>query len=216
MENKNKNKLNLKQLEKKAYKSTFQDGLWDIFMGMIFLGFLLLSLEFISQLDIIYKYFLVVAPWNLGAVLILVLGKRYITIPRLGYVEFGPKRQKVKFKMIVFVIANIVALTILIILPLSGILENLQIEQPILALLIGFLVIWLPLSLLAFILKFPRLYLYAAMGGSSFFLTEIFFPLLGAPLDSIITFGLIGGLIVAIGLTYLIVFIRKYPKAEDI
>ncbi|MFW9872823.1 MAG: hypothetical protein ACFFG0_06950 [Candidatus Thorarchaeota archaeon] len=30
--------IELKKLEKKAYKSTFQDGIWDIFMGMILLN----------------------------------------------------------------------------------------------------------------------------------------------------------------------------------
>ena len=26
-------KMNLKELEKKAYRSVFQDGLWDVFVG---------------------------------------------------------------------------------------------------------------------------------------------------------------------------------------
>lgn len=210
----NKNELDLKELEKKAYKSTFQDGLWDIFLGIIFLDFCLLSIEIISQLEIIFKYFLIVAPWNLIGVVILTLGKKYITTPRLGYVKFGPKRQKAKNKLIFFVIANVIGLIVLIVLFSSGILETLAIQQPIAALLIGFLVIWLPLSSVAFILKFSRLYVYALMGGSSFFLTELFYPLLGSPLDTIITFGLIGGLMLIIGITYLINFVSKYPNPE--
>ncbi|MFH1941178.1 MAG: hypothetical protein ABIL68_03660, partial [bacterium] len=31
--------LDLKALEKKTFRSTFEDGLWDIFIGLIFLQF---------------------------------------------------------------------------------------------------------------------------------------------------------------------------------
>jgi hypothetical protein len=211
---KNQENINLKELEKKAYKSTFQDGLWDIFLGVIFLGFSLTVLEFDSEFELVFKYFLIVAPCNLGAVLILILGKRYITIPRLGYVEFGPKRQKAKERLKYFIIMNITAFALVIVLPLSGILGDLPIGNYSTALIIGFVVIWLPLSVLAFILKFSRLYIYAIMGGISFFLTEIFFPLVGEPLDTILSFGIIGGIIFIIGIIFLIKFIKKYPKAK--
>lgn len=31
-------KIELKEIEKKAYKSVFQDGLWDIYFGILVLG----------------------------------------------------------------------------------------------------------------------------------------------------------------------------------
>jgi len=30
--------LDLKELEKKAWRSTFQDGLWDIYFGLLIFG----------------------------------------------------------------------------------------------------------------------------------------------------------------------------------
>jgi len=211
---KNKKDINLKELEKKAYKSTFQDGLWDIFLGMIFLGFSLTFIEFNSESELLLKYFLIIAPWNLVAVLILILGKRYITIPRLGYVEFGPKRQKVEQKLRFFVIINIIVFALLLVLPLSGILGDLSLGNYSTALLIGFLVIWLPLSIVAFILRFSRLYIYAIMGGISFYLTEILYPLFGEPYDTILSFGFIGGIIISIGIILFIKFIQRYPKVK--
>ena len=32
--------LNLKEIERKAFRSTYQDGLWDIHLGLIFVRFL--------------------------------------------------------------------------------------------------------------------------------------------------------------------------------
>ena len=31
--------INLKALEKKAWRSVFQDGLWDIFLGLLLMAF---------------------------------------------------------------------------------------------------------------------------------------------------------------------------------
>jgi hypothetical protein len=210
----NKKNISLKELEKKAYKSIFEDGLWDIFFGMIFLGFSLTFIELNSEFEIVLKYFLIIAPWNLGAILILMLGKRYITIPRLGYVEFGPKRQKAKHKLGYFIIINIMVFALLLALPLSGILGDLSLRNSLTALLIGFLIIWLPLSVVAFILSFSRLYIYAIMGGISFYLTEILYPLVGEPFDAIISFGIIGGIMIIIGIALLVRFLQKYPSAK--
>ncbi|MCJ7813777.1 hypothetical protein MUP95_10735 [bacterium] len=43
--------LNLKELEKKAFRSYFEDGLWDIFVGIILLQFFVIPL-YISDLGL--------------------------------------------------------------------------------------------------------------------------------------------------------------------
>lgn len=85
--------LNLKEIERRAWRSTFSDGLWDIYLGLI-----LLSMGVSHQLDrlvmsegtrtTIYVGLMVVA------MLILFLGKRLITTPRLGRARFSAERQK--------------------------------------------------------------------------------------------------------------------------
>jgi len=78
---------NLKEIERKAYMSYHQDGLLDIFAGLYILGFGIGIL-----MDILWEFgFGVIMP---GIILVTVLpiwiaAKRKITLPRIGYVNFG-------------------------------------------------------------------------------------------------------------------------------
>jgi hypothetical protein len=78
---------NLKEIERKAYMSYHQDGLLDIFAGVYILGFGIGIL-----MDILWEFgFGVIMP---GIILVTVLpiwitAKRKITLPRIGYVNFG-------------------------------------------------------------------------------------------------------------------------------
>ena len=86
----------LKQIERRAYRSTFEDGIYDILFGM---GFLILAwIPVLESVGIprLYGYLLGLIP-----VLCSWLGKRYITIPRLGAVEFGSKRRGKKLLLVV-------------------------------------------------------------------------------------------------------------------
>ena len=78
---------NLKEIERKAYMSYHQDGLLDIFVGLYILGFGLgIAMEIIWEFG-----FAVIMP---GIILVLILplwfaAKRKITMPRIGFVNFG-------------------------------------------------------------------------------------------------------------------------------
>jgi hypothetical protein len=84
--------INLKELERKAWASYFQDGLWDIFLGLLLLAMAIGAL--LSDIGVpeawsttIYVTLMVLS------MLILWAGKRFITLPRMGRVTFGPKRK---------------------------------------------------------------------------------------------------------------------------
>jgi hypothetical protein len=211
-------KLNLKELEKKAYKSTFQDGLWDIYFSLLIFTGALISVGGLIPLPESFNYFLILIPYWIVDILILFFGKRYITVPRLGFVKFGERRKRNVKYLLIFTLFNVLLLIMILILPITGLYAIIELEKYISALLFGLGLIWFPLTIVAFILKFNRFYLYAIMGGLSFFGIEIVFPLVGEPLDSIIIFGLIGGIILIIGFSYLIKFLIKYPlpKTEEI
>ena len=81
-------KINLKELQRKAWRSMFQDGLWDIFLGLLLFNMAfgtLLDETSISDGLRIGIYIGV----EVLAVLLMLLGKRYITIPRMGTASFG-------------------------------------------------------------------------------------------------------------------------------
>ena len=87
--------LDLKQMEKKAWQTYFGDGIWDIYLGLIFVGMGLLAVFERSGAPEILKYGQFGLLLGLG-IIILTIGKKKITIPRLGYVEFCPKRKRNK------------------------------------------------------------------------------------------------------------------------
>ena len=73
----------LQDIERRAWTFNHQDGLWDIFLGLVFLGCGLRGLS-----DSLWFYLLVAA-----AVLALLVGKRFVTLPRIGLINFGSRRK---------------------------------------------------------------------------------------------------------------------------
>jgi len=83
--------INLKDLEKKAWMSTHEDGFIDIIIGMLLVNFAVMP--FIDEL-IGRWYILIMVPIPvLFASLLIYFGKRNITAPRIGFAKFGPERK---------------------------------------------------------------------------------------------------------------------------
>ena len=208
------NALDIKSLEKKVYRSFFEDGFWDIFIGMLLLGFGLtwtrIFFDIFEPLDIM----LISIIWNTITFLIYYLGKKFITIPRIGIVKFGQKRKARQKKLKIFLLINVLFGCVVFILTFFGLLDFLAMGGSLTPLLIGLIAYTFPFTIIAYFLEFNRLYIYALMGGFSFFLSDIIYSILGSPLDSIIGFGVPGGIIVVIGLIFFIKFLLKYPKPK--
>lgn len=208
--------IDLKALEKRAYRSTFEDGIWDLFIGLIILSLGLAPLfglisNFSELWDIIIPSLII----NILAFLVFYLGKKYITIPRIGYVKFGSKRKLKQLKLKIFLLLVFFVNVILFILPLIGITDYIQIEPLLITLILGFGAFTLPFCVVAYFLDFARLYYYAFSIGIGFFLEYFLTPIVGYPFDTIITFGLIGVIIIVIGLYYFIYFLKKYPLPKE-
>jgi hypothetical protein len=207
-------KINLKELERKAYRFTFKDGIYDIAYGALLLSFALAPV----LREIIYTwYILIVIP---PAPLILILGKKYITTSRIGIVKFDVKRRKSKKKMIL-ISAILVPITILIfIFTILNIFPgNLGSAMNGYAIPIGagiFAIILLSIS--AYLIDFPHMYIYGIIIGLGIPIAEILYNYLGSPLNSLITFGISGIILLIFGLYTLINFTKKYPipKMETI
>ncbi len=206
--------MDLKALEKKAWRSVFQDGIWDIYFGLLFLGLAVASFGDIFGLPSELGSMIIILCWNSITVLFLILGKKFITIPRIGFVKFGTKRKKLKKRMLGFLIFNLILAFLFLFVNLSGIFERLNIGGLIEPLVVGLLLITIPLSILAYFLEFHRLYIYAILFGLGFFNSELLFPLVGSPLDLFLSQGLIGIIVILIGSVFLIQFLRKYPSSK--
>ncbi len=76
--------LNIQSIERRAENTTFIDGLWDMYVGGVFLSMGLYSF-FGNDL---WAGVLIILP-----LVFPFLGKKYFTSKRLGYVNFGKKRE---------------------------------------------------------------------------------------------------------------------------
>jgi len=100
----------LKAIERKAFRSIHQDGLQDIYIGLILVAcYFLLNIPDSEDLPISYVVpAIVVLATAFG---VYQLGKKYITAPRMGQVKFGPERQKRKitlaWTMVIFVLITL-------------------------------------------------------------------------------------------------------------
>lgn len=199
--------IDLKELEKKAWTSYFQDGLLDIAIGTIMLAAVLSStLDAIGISDevriAIYIPLMVVVPS-----IIVIFGKRHITVPRLGVAKFGPHRKARNRIMI----AGLVGLQLMLLAMLllqwvydvgSGLLGSIVVALNILA----------AFCLIAYLLDYKRMY---AM-GILFAMSEPVIFYLKNHSDTVYTgfiaYGIPAIIVMAMGFIVLQRFMRKYEK----
>ena len=186
--------LSLKDAERKAWTIYFEDGFWDIFFGLLFLGGGLRALT-----DNLWSYLLVLA-----GILSIILGRKYITVPRLGAIKFGPKREK-RRSVLMALIVTAVALTFLaLLLPLLGVSPGPN------AGLIFAIIVPMIFVIMAYLMDFKRLYGYAALAAIFIVLTETVSMQAGAVAQ------IVAGLIALIvGLWHLLRFLRRYPLPQE-
>jgi len=190
--------ISLKEIQRKVYMSLFEDGLWDIFLGLFILGWglaILTEAAYLPGLSFIGIYFVM---WGV---------KKWLTYPRIGYVRFSAtSRRRITARFLILGVG--VLLVGVMAAVLWGIGTRPQwladyfplIFNGILAAIVCFVAYWARVN---------RFYLYAAL----IFLGAVFHLWLGIRWE----FGFIGagGIIVLIGLVILIIFLRKYPKMVE-
>ena len=201
-------KINLKEIERKAWRSYFQDGLWDIFLGL-----LLLSYGIIPFLEDIGIPHLLSYMAFIPAYVVLFAGKKYITVPRIGFVKFNSKRKTKKMKATIVVAISVIFGSIVLLLTLTNTLP-VKGNIPFGALAFGINAI-IVFSFIAYFLDFTRLYLYGLFFALSIALVELSRSYVGFTYDNIVGFGTFGGITTIIGIAYLIQFLRKYPSPQD-
>lgn len=199
-------KINLKEMEKKAWKSCFQDGLWDIFLGLILLSFGISPfIEEITGITYLISYIILL---SLGYI-IFYIGKKYITIPRIGNVKFGPKRKSKKIKVVIILAISVIfGLAAILITQTDLIPYNIDISIWGIIFAINALIVF---SLMAYYLDFPRLYIYSIFFATSIFIVETSSSHVGSTYDTVIGFGMFGVVAVLVGLLHLTRFVRRYP-----
>lgn len=201
--------MDLKQIERKAFRSTYQDGLLDIFMGYVVCAlaiFVHRPEEGYSALNIVW----LVLVMAIGQIFYQ-MGKKYISVPRMGQARFGPARQQKKKSMaiimgiVVLIQAGMVGLTSLgWINPAFGkqLFGEVSFERLTVS-AIASLFVGAPMLFIFFMTDFGRGYYIAILMAAAVFLmiytNQVIYPLIA------------GGLILVPGLVLFIRFIRSHP-----
>jgi hypothetical protein len=157
--------LNLKELERKAFRSFYQDGIWDIYFGACMLVLYLTS--FMGGIESKpVKYGLTLLMFA-AASAFLTLGKKFITVPRLGRVKFGAERTKKSWIMVGVNLISLIVLAagIYFVNRQAGI--GLEWEEMWMPIGLG---VWITFitAIMAYFLDFNRLYVYAVLYGGTF------------------------------------------------
>ncbi len=210
--------ITLKEAQRRAFRlATFQDGLWDIFLGcsLIMMSFYsLLRSALGPALNLLLL---------LGVLVILLVGvfvtKRSISIPRAGLVRFGPAQKatikKLQVMTLVFFLGTftfwILVVTQTIQQPdwssAPDWLRDLDVDILFTALTIAFF------GLVAHVLGIPRLHLYGWLLGLGNLLSTILdlFHGFSFHLPMLIA----GATILLVGVVLVIRFVRRYPIPEE-
>jgi hypothetical protein len=155
------NQISLEQAEKRAFRTKYDDGLWDILAGCFFLIFVI-ALFLSARLGDF---------WTSAAfgafMLLLLLGvrliRKHVVVPRVGVVKFGRARKaKLRKFTLVMLVVNIVAVIL-------GIFAATQFEKlsgQMIAIIFG-LILLAGFSLAGYFLDFSRLYIYGLLLGLS-------------------------------------------------
>lgn len=188
----------LQAIQRKVYMTFFEDGVWDIFLGLFVLGWGLSILTHGSYLPGVVFVCLYFTVWGI---------KKWLTYPRIGYVRFSStSRRRIKARFVILL--TVVLLLGLLAGVLFGIGSRPQwladyfplIFNGMLAAIVCFAAYWARVN---------RFYLHAVL----IFLGAVLNVWTGISLE----FGFIGagGIITLIGLGFLIRFLRKYPKVAQ-
>jgi len=202
----------LKEIERKAYLSNFQDGLYDIAWAIWMFAWGMIPLMERSRTYLFLGLIL-----NLVPAIIIWAGKKYITIPRMGMAKFGPRR-KSRLKWLFFATVGITVCTsVLFILGnSSGPSHNFHTALGGYGVVLGIgLFITLFISTIAYFLDYERLYLYGAILGLGLPLKKFLSLTADETTVSMTIFGIPAIGIIIIGMIMLIRFLRCYPKSAE-
>ncbi len=188
--------VNLKNIERRAYLTYFQDGLWDTIIGIFLLAWgigILTDTAGLTGIWVIAAYWII---WGL---------KKRLTYPRIGYAKVAREKRTLSWLAIAGVVTLLIAIIAYFLVSSGGTLAFLKgyfmlLFGVINAAVVGAIAYWWQVN---------RWYAYAVLillGVSSYQWLDFSLPF---------SFIIPGSVIILSGLVILIRFLRKYPKFAE-
>ncbi len=199
--------ISLKEVERKVFTSTFRDGVWDIVLGLwlLMMGVAPLLEESMPLSD----WWIMIL--SVPVMLVLWSGKKFITIPRMGLVKFGPNRKSLLRLMLTIVSVTLfLSLFLGVLFATNSIPSELAtgISIPVIAWVALFIV---GFSVAAYFLNLNRLYAYGVLYAVTLPVRIILKQIPDLRSISLCGYFVSASIILLIGTTLLIRFLRDYP-----
>ena len=200
---------NLKEIERKAYMSYHQDGLLDIFAGIYIIGFGLGIF-----VDIVWDFGMgvIIFPGGFIAVALAlwIAAKRKITMPRIGFVNFGTRgANKLTAVFIGTMVAGLFAFfAFTFVTSQSGLRQwlDLIVQNGMLIVGLGSLSVC---ALFGYTMGLKPLYAYGLVAAFSLVLGHFMGIFFGYIIMAL------GTTVMVVGFVLLTNFVRKYPLKGD-
>jgi hypothetical protein len=184
--------LDLKEIESSAFRPYFRDGMYDIFFGLMFI---LTGLRTIIDEPAISLLIIV-------AVLVPVIGKRYITNSRLGHVKFGERRVGGLLRLMALTVVAVVISAVILAIAMTT--DHLE-ARPLVDLVFGAMFIIITAAMGRYF-EYPMLVVH----GIIFAVMAFSYGQYGD--EAGIAAALVGGSIsITIGLVSLATFMKRFP-----
>jgi hypothetical protein len=204
--------LDLKQIERKAFRSTYQDGLWDIYYGLIVICmavFIYRPVGGYSPVNIVLAVCAMSAAYSL-----FWAAKKFITLPRMGQVRFGEPRKKRRLTLAILLGVVVLVQVAFILLQvyawdhpeMGDKINRFLNDRDLMTLAVASLAalfVGPGMLLVAYFQDFTRGYYIAILMALAVFLMVY----LNRPVYPVI----IGGVIALVGLFLLMRFLKAYP-----
>jgi MFS family permease len=202
--------ISLKAVEQKAFRSIFDDGLWDIFLGCFFLMFVIAPL-LSPYLGDFWSSAVFLSFWA-AAFVALFLIRKFVVTPRIGTMKFDPVRRR---KIMRFTVGMLVLNILAAVLGFYFFVNFRTVPGQLVSVGMG-IGLMVFLSLLAYFLDVNRLYVYGLMVGVSPLIGEW---LWGRGLTSHhgfpLTFGVASAVMILVGSAILVRLVRSNPLPPE-
>jgi hypothetical protein len=201
--------IDLKTIEKNVLKTAHQHGFFEVVIGFVVTG-MAFGPIFRESLPSPYKYFLWPLILVIIANLLVFIIIKYVIQPRTGIAKPGPSLKSMRKKLfIVISIQLVIHLTFLTLLVI-GTGPGIHVQGILFIVIVGLFIIPL-FGIIAYLMKYPRLYLIGMLIWFAIFLNELFYDPIDYRIRWLLSYGIIGSIIFSIGLIVFIRFLKKYP-----
>ena len=201
--------VSLKSAERKAFRATFADGLWDVMIGCVFLMFAVAPLLSESLGDF-WSSVIFLPFWGL-VYLAIWLTRRYVVAPRIGKATLGKPRQRRLVNLgFLMVIINI----LLLLIGMLAVFIFPSVSGFLMAVILG-VVLLFGFSAAAYFLDYPRFYLYGLLLFTAALVGEWLYQNYGVSHHGYpLCYGFVSGVMIVTGLVTFGRLLKDNPLVE--